>query len=94
MEILKLGKEVPERFNRSWQEDGFSCALYVLHYWEVCVREFLGEGWPLDRPGKTRITQIRSRRSQQIKVLRSTEESDAADFAKKGKSKEWNQITK
>ena len=50
MEALSLKMELPGRCDRSFQEDGCNCGLYVLQYWEGHLRQFLGEGWSIDRP--------------------------------------------
>ena len=70
MEALSLKMVLPGRCNRSFQEDGCSCGLYVLQYWEGHVRQFLGEGWSIDRPTGKSTTQLRTRLAQIIKHVR------------------------
>ena len=59
--FLLPNQEFPGRRNRTFQGDGISCGLFVLHYWEAEVRQFSGEGWSLGRPKEQIIKKIRLR---------------------------------
>ena len=48
---------------RTFQSDAISCGLYVLHYWEGEVRQFVGQGWVVGRPNDKAIEARRSKLS-------------------------------
>ncbi len=61
LKFLEPELHIPDRRNKSVQEDSISCGLFVLHYWEGEVRQFCGEGWSIGAPSQILINKIRSR---------------------------------
>ena len=62
LHLLEPAMKFPARRNMAIQADGISCGLYVLHYWEGEVRQFVGEGWSVGKPTMNgQIKKIRDR---------------------------------
>ena len=88
MQALKLEIQLPGRCNAAFQGDTCSCGLFVLWYWEGHVRQYLGEGWSIDRPEAKSITLLRNRLAGYIQVL--IKEFVAADAGPAKKKKKAN----
>ena len=58
-----LPTATPEKIrrNHTYQEDAFSCGVFLLHYWQSEVRQFLGQGWTVVKPSKDVIKKFRER---------------------------------
>ena len=63
------------------QEDGISCGLFLLHYWEGELRQFAGQGWVVGRPF-ARV--VAARRLEIVNVTQELEQlvKDAGEVAK------------
>ena len=70
---LKFPSAMPAKTNcRSWQINCVDCRVFVLHFWEVEVRRFVGEGWSLKFPttsNKGIIWKVRNRLVQLVKQM-------------------------
>ena len=75
----------------TYQRDPISCGLYVLHYWEGEVRQFVGQGWSVGRPESKLIHQ---RRQRIIVISKELEDFIKADVMKIGKAKKMKKDTK
>ena len=58
-----LPKITPSKIRRncSFQVDGHSCGVYLLHYWEGEVRQFLGQGWVVGKPSSKIIGHLKDK---------------------------------
>ena len=84
LDFLLPDSQVPGSACRTLQDDAFSCGQFLLHYWEGEVRQFLGQGWCVGRPTKSRVLSIRGKMIQISKELEEFIEKDAAKDKKKG----------
>ena len=61
VEMLDMKQDLPDRRNRSTQQDCTSCGFWLMFYWEGHVRQFMGEGWSIGRGDQKSATKILDR---------------------------------
>ena len=80
---------------RTFQTDASSCGLFVLHYWEGEVRQFLGQGWSVGRPFMKVVGARRARlihTSKEIENFVKAEKEKLEKAEKEGKAKKVESI--
>ena len=86
LNMLGIKDPLPRRSNFAFQIDGTSCGLYMLHWWEGEIRQYVGEGWAVDRPNSTSVKKMRDRLDGMLKQLHDTKKADEEAPKKKAKT--------
>jgi hypothetical protein len=92
LELLEPDMKFPEPRNKAVQQDSLSCGLYVLHYWEGEVRQFVGEGWSVGKPTEFTVKKVRDRLINITKEIEGAHGKVLAFPAKKKKQAEVEDV--